>query len=608
MTRVLLRKELRAQAPFAGFVLALIVVDVLDGLLSMFPDQLSLTRVMESLTAAGNAGASLLSAILAFALGTGLLVREVEEGTLEHLDALPVSRAQIFTAKVLVASLILATVPVVDVALAAVRWTTARTSLFPPIEWSWLLTGGALRMLGLLFFASAAMALSFLGRFGWASMAVLVLAHSALAKQFPAVGAYNPAQLTRPVFSGQSWVIPSALVAATSAVTVANVAIAALAFSRVGDRLWVIGAAQKRWLSVAAVVFSVLAIGAASVTVFSRDRRTAPGTATFGNQGESRGETARYTMIYPASLSASATELLAVADIAHDAVLARLAVPPERAVRIVVDATGSARRTAGTASGRRVRLALTGGDADRAVLAHETAHVYAQELSGARLDDERRWTATFNEGLASYVEYADFRAPERLERLRAVAQTMKARHPLTLELAFDRAALQRDYDGELVYALGESFIAALVVSAGPDAPARVLTALGRSGVPGNLRGMERWRDAFQAAGIDLDVLEARWLAGLDEGAAVAERFPRLVGTVTEADGWVTLDVGRGAPPGYGVACRFRRADDARLEDYEEVCRIARSTIAGRPASYQLGYRELGTSNGVWEPWVELRIP
>lgn len=608
MTRTLLQKELRAQAPFAGFVLVFSALDLLDGLLSWFPDQSSLAKVMESLTAAGTDAASLISAILAFALGTGLLVREVEEGTLEHLDALPVSRAQIFTAKALVASLILVTIPVADVALAAARWSTARTSLFPPIEWSWLLTGGALRLLGLLFFASAGMALSFFGRFGWASMAVLMLSHAALAKLFPAVGAYNPAQLARPVFSGQSWLIPSALVAATSAAIAANVAIAALAFSRVGDRLWVKGVASKRWMGVAAVVVSVIVIGAAAMMVFSRERWTAPGTATFGTQGEARGETARYTVVYPASLSASATQLLAGADAAHDAVLARLTVPPERAVRIVVDATGTARRTAGTASGRRIRVALAGGDGDRAVLAHETAHVYAHELSSTRIDDERRWTATFDEGLASYVEHADFRTPRQLERLRAVAHTMKARHPLTLELAFDREALARGYDGDLVYALGESFIAALVAAAGPDAPARVLTALGRSDVPGNLSGMERWRDAFQAGGVDLDVLEARWLAALDEGAAVAERFPRLAGTVTESDDWVTLDVGQGAPPGYRVACRFRREDDARAEDYEEVCRIARRAIAGRPASYQLGYRELGTSNAVWEPWVELRIP
>ena len=67
-----------------------------------------------------------------------------------------------------------------------------------------------------------------------------------------------------------------------------------------------------------------------------------------------------------------------------------------------------------------------GAGENDAVLGHETAHVYLDQLSDYRLAasfDSTRW---FHEGLASYVEYRFFRTPEALAKFRRSAAVTHA--------------------------------------------------------------------------------------------------------------------------------------------------------------------------------------
>jgi hypothetical protein len=102
MNGTLFRKELRSLRPFVVVVLALVLLDIVDNLLTpfgarTFPDRLqSLSTEL-----------ALMQIVLGFSLGVNLLVREIDDGTLNFLDGLPLKRGTIFAAKIQAAILVL---------------------------------------------------------------------------------------------------------------------------------------------------------------------------------------------------------------------------------------------------------------------------------------------------------------------------------------------------------------------------------------------------------------------------------------------------------------------------------------------------------------------
>src|SRR5262249_8205916 len=124
MIRSLLRKELRSLAPFLGLVLFLIALNWADEFMTKYPDQYPLAKLMEH-----DKAEHVMLFAFAFALAAGLLVRERDEGTLSFLDALPVSRAQIFACKALPALGLLWLIPLSDLGLKVLLHHWSKTSL-----------------------------------------------------------------------------------------------------------------------------------------------------------------------------------------------------------------------------------------------------------------------------------------------------------------------------------------------------------------------------------------------------------------------------------------------------------------------------------------------
>jgi hypothetical protein len=85
-------------------------------------------------------------------------------------------------------------------------------------------------------------------------------------------------------------------------------------------------------------------------------------------------------------------------------------------------------------------------------------------------------------------------------------------------------------DGNLVYPLGEVFVAALVDRYGEAAPGRVLRAFGRKDQPQQLQLMELCQDVFQAAGFGLEETIDAFFVRLDalvaENRAFIKALPR----------------------------------------------------------------------------------
>ena len=126
MSAPLLRKELREQRPVLFFGLFLVALDLVSLGLSEAPD---LRPLAVTLAPALHESWRVTLFLLAFALATGLLRREEDEGTLEFLDALPVTRTRLFLVKVAVAVPVLMAYPVCTAVLQAVQQLASRTSL-----------------------------------------------------------------------------------------------------------------------------------------------------------------------------------------------------------------------------------------------------------------------------------------------------------------------------------------------------------------------------------------------------------------------------------------------------------------------------------------------
>jgi hypothetical protein len=586
-----------------------------DLVFSEQPDLANAARVMRDLGAHGADGDVLVHFLVAFALGTGLLVRDLEDGTLAFLDGLPTTRHRIFVVKVLVAALLLSLLPLSLGAATLAKAALSRTSLRPTLPLAAVATGVALHLVQVWAFLSIGVLLSFLRRFTWIGMGIAYWSYELLSARAPALALFNPFFLTRPVYRGDRWLVSGRELAANLALIALALSIAGFLFARAGDRLFGAGRGAVRTRRFASGLLVALTVGlGASVAARVLSPTEDEGQVHYSGFGTARARTARYVVSYPMNLGARTALLLSEADATHDRVRAFLGLPESASTTIAVDASGSHQGTAGTAGGTKIRLDLSTLDepaALAATLGHETVHVYVDRLSARRAGRAGRF---FHEGLATHVEYALFRAPEELRKLRAIAGALHARQLARFEDLLDDQRLREQQDADVVYPLGEAFFEALIAVEGGGAPAAVLRALGREEARQDLRGLELLRDGFQAAGFDLDTVVGAYYRLLEEARRYRTpmtTLPRLFGSVSTPEGRVRVELpSLMMPEGLVLACRFRLRKDSPVEDYTvlampdmQACDVSRRSV-GASLEYQLGVEERGSNRALWEPWVE----
>ena len=124
MTRALIRKELRALRPWAVLSLCLGVINIIE-VLTTQPDMRPLSAVWKDLGRSGAVGMW----IIAYAIGTGIITREQDDGTLVFLDGLPVSRTHVFSVKCWLTCAVLAIVPGIALLTVTAEHLLSRGSL-----------------------------------------------------------------------------------------------------------------------------------------------------------------------------------------------------------------------------------------------------------------------------------------------------------------------------------------------------------------------------------------------------------------------------------------------------------------------------------------------
>lgn len=621
------RKELRAIRPFLGLILVLMLFGMCYELLSELPNARPMAVTFSEYFAPEREG-TMLAFVLAFALASGLLVREYDEGTMEFLDSLPVSRSHVFFVKAATAMSVLLLLILLDIALGVMLHALSRSSLDRSFHLTTVATAALLRACQLFVVLGLGMALSFLRRFGWLVIGLLCWGYILLRERIPSIAVFDLFALSEPHFEGDRWILPRQMLAAQVTVGAAAMAIACGMFLGMGERLLrgFKRLAQNR-LGHACLLAGGIMVAMVAASLAYRFMENEYGddspdengvTVVYPSWSTSRARSKHYEFIYPTNLSVRAGKLIDAADEVHEKV--RAFFQADAGDTIVVDATSMLPRHAGVAYWDKIRLDLTTTDHHEtllAILGHETCHVYLDRLSDSRLADQMNSTRFFHEGVASYVEYHVFHPQQGVAALHSVAAVMRSRDEVDFDEMTNDNLLAARRDTNLVYPFGEIFVEALVKRYGEPAIGNIVRALVRDDAPRGLSGLTFWRDVFQACNYNLDDVVDEFFATLDADVAahrqLIDTLPRLRGEFFQSEGYVYVIV-RGQPiDGWAPVCRFRQSRDTSEQLYlqgendgDEYFYQERDSFPGSSLWYQLGLSD-GQGRVIYEPWLQVTL-
>jgi len=621
------RKEFRSACPFLGLVIALFVLDLVLQVWTNLPNAMPLAETYENYLASTGESAFIYF-VLVFAMASGLLVREYDEGTMEFLDSLPVSRSRVFAVKVTMAILTLVLLVVSDISTGVLLHALSRNSLDRSFHVSLLATAFGLRMCQLFVVLSLGLALSFLRRFGWLVLGLLFWSFILLREWVPSIAVLDLFALADPQFEGDRWIVPRRLLEVQLSLGFGLLAIAYCLFLGLGDRLWHGYQRLTRTRLGNACLWSasvVLVVAGASLLFRFADQEFEESeaddngvTVVYPSWSTSRSRTEHFEFVYPTNLNHRALTLIDAADSIHEKV--RRFFDAQPGAPIVVDATSALPRHAGLAYWDKIRLDLRVTEHQetlQSILGHEATHVFLERLADSRLRDHFNSTRFFHEGVASYVEFHLFEPQHGLDPLRSVAAVMHARQEVKIEEMVNSQLLTARRDTDLVYPLGEVFVEALVERHGEAAIGNIVRKLTRDDAPKDLTGLELWRDVFQACGYSFDQLLNDFFARLDAEVerhrALVDKLPRLRGVVTSNDDRVMVQVRWESIQGWNTTCRFRQSRDTPqrlylqgLSDEQDVFYQDRDAFPEAGLWFQLGLSD-GKTRVIYEPWLQVRL-
>lgn len=618
MNAGLIRKELRGQWPFLFLGIALLLLEAVEILRQQWdlrPLSVTFHNFDQFLAA---------QFVIAFAVGTGLLMREIDDGTLTFLDGLPLTRARVFRAKLIAACTVLLVYPLGFLGLLSILHLVGRQSLDYPLHPALIATQSALLVLLTCGGLTCGLLLGFLRSLSWMTLALMAIAIKLLSTRWPRFSVLNPAEALT--------IHPVGVHVHLSMESVAVQSAALLIFGLPAYWLFTLSGMGRRrqfQLQLSRPLISALvtaATGAAllgALFVYTKSggarqaRQSSQSTvdsAEFTPTAPGHAQTLHYTFSYPAQQSEPVQGLLLHADEVFDNVAKQLDI--DGGPGIDVDLSGSEDNTEGTAFFDRIRM-VGDGPEPLAVLAHETTHVFADRLAGGDRERELGKMEAFNEGLAHWVEkkLSSGSGVSGVDKLQAAI--ISRRHLVSARQLTDMTALAQEVDLNLQYPLGAALIDVLVKRYGADAPKKILLTIGRIDFPRDLKGVELWQAAFQMSGIDLAVVfddYSRRLKGWEEqNSALIDDLPRPRGSLVRKSELVGVALRTDAPlpEESRLVVRFRPREDSPLREYATIYPSGRiawrsvNSLANQKVCFQPGLQSQGIV--IYEAWTCLPL-
>lgn len=559
----LYRKELRSLLPMLALSVFLVSGDIIGRPFSERLDEDTFSGVA-GIEPGEGAFLGFLLSILAFMMAYASLPREHDEGTIEFLYALPITRRGIYVAKAAAGVTMLSATCVIG------QITNALI-----VAWNPQSFGGEqldLRLAGTAAFLHAIVAIvlyghglfaSFFRRFGLLPYALLAYVLIVVTEIAPELAWLNPLLIARAEYVGASLVVPWADIAF-------HLGIAGLA-TMVAYVLWMGSLdgvrnffAQRSTLftvgfgcMTAALAFvGFFVMGFWAVTEYGstppEDPREAHEAVGIAFQ-TSEARTEHYVFVYPDNLHERAMQLVQRSDRVLEEVTR--VVGEHEVPSVTVDLAEVSGHHEGITAGARIRMGLVDQEPWRLVhvLAHESAHVLQGTSSQLRLMENGDTTRFFVEGGAEWVAFSTCLGPQTVmtepeldqeRELRAasrlVAVTSRERLQIHFEDLVDNTHFVARWDTTLAYPLGETFSEAIARACGPEAYGNVMRGFARPDLPQDATHEVLFRHVLTSIGCDYERVGSAWDQLLAE-TAEAERaridaIPRMSGGVIGYDG------------------------------------------------------------------------
>lgn len=448
--------------------------------------------------------------LLALVTAYSLFPREHDEGTIDLLRSLPVSRKSIFIAKVLSAWLLLVGFNALSYSLDVLLLSSNPESMggrFYPQVWFTLLWRDSLFLFIIL---SHGVLLSWFRTLGlilyFIYLLLLVLAESYLGTS----GHWSVFTLLANEYHGSDLIVNS-----KGLLIHAVVAVFILVFAyRLWDRTESGKTNQKtasrsyRFVQfVGGLLGFILLAGAMLYQVESGTGSESAATNV------KIAATDHYRFAYPPEKESVVNYLLEFAedDLSHLSELMGVSELP----RIRVDLTAQSEHAAGLAKWKKIQIDLDSFEDDisqRRVLIHEAAHVLQAIESDRSLSDNYPALKFFIEGMAQHLSFDVVPETSRRQSNWALASVAMTRQNIDFNHMIDAQGFAESFDADLHYSLGDLWVDALVNTCGQLAPSDFVRATGREGAPRGLPAALFWRDTMRAIDCDLDTVNAAWIA------------------------------------------------------------------------------------------------
>ncbi|MBK8010694.1 MAG: ABC transporter permease [Deltaproteobacteria bacterium] len=646
----LLKKEFRGTLGYFLLLLFLAAVSTIHEILTSPIDQWSAQRLIKEM---GTANA-FVTAILTLPLAHRLLAAESDNKTIEFLDALPVTRTRVFFSKFIVANVVMSVPSWLQYAWTFMLGSISRTSLQSGAYID-IITQDILRDFVFTFFVlGLAFLFSYFRGYGWFFFPLLFGAIKWVEPWVPHLSLILPETVFEKRFEGEQMLLPYRSLAACAAVALGAYVLSWRLFcGRGGELLAQTRALSQRWPTRILFVVGIVVAVVGGSFMAARDKMTEEGKRTDDSVGGvdfedfhlTEARTRYYVIHYPASLRETGRLLVGRADEAHEFIRERLRVAPS-SDPIQVDGTAPLAHAgrAGQTVGASIGLDLKASHDPLLVLAHETAHFYAEELAHRRLAAKPNSTRFFHEGIAQYLGFAFVGDSDAIERAGIEAAWLDRFQATKLDAVMDADTYIQKYGEEGLYTVGLIFVESLIELEGSDALPAVIEAFGREGAPNNLAGEALFRDAFQAAHLSYDAVVSRTRVKIasfaDHHEHLLDALPSLSGSLDADDDFVRL-----RPDGieasdavaaedltfhrggyrFRVVARFRSGAQSRSETYSGRLQggefwIPRAMFPSNTVSFQLGFvadreREREREGEgerehrltLWSPWTRLSL-
>lgn len=436
-----------------------------------------------------------------------LFPREFDEQTIDFVRSLPVSRGQIFLAKILAAVFLLWLLNIIEGAIQAVL-LAFNTQTITGTKY-WVNDGFFLVRECLFAFVIVAhgVFISWFRTIGLVIYCFYLFGLIWLEQSLGVAGWYNLFRFFNNEYDGQRIILDWPVISMQVVVAIILLLASFQLWTRTDSKPRTPGTSKvSRALP---TLLSIMAFIAVTATLGALMMQA--GTAR-KNDNIQRIETNHYQFAYRLRDKERLSELQQFADTDYQS-LADLLNAREQPF-IQTDTTSLHQHAVGLATYKRIRMTLSGGktiDPEyRRILSHETVHVFQGIESNRKLSKAGNSVGFFIEGMAQYASFSIVPDPATRQTNWMVSSISWKRHNITFGEMANRSVFEGNYDPELLYGIGDIWVDAMVRHCDIDSLGDFLRSTAREDAPPNITGVAYWRHHLQHIGCELEQVNHQW--------------------------------------------------------------------------------------------------